>query len=312
MKVAIFGIGGQDGSLLAHVLSNSVNEIYGLTSNKLKAKKNLSRLNLLNVVQLTEIDYLDESQIIKVLKSIKPDLIYFLAGQTSVSFSYLNPSLTEDLNIKPVVAICNYCEFVAEKNVKFLHAGSSEMFGNTSDVITETTEFKPVSPYGTSKAHAVEIVRNARARRGLNFCNAILFNHESVLRSSNFIFGKVRDFLKDPNEEKLCLGNLSVIRDWGWANEFVVGMHMILMNTKSDDYVIATGVSVSLEECLRELFLISEKNFDKLVEIDQKLYRPNEINANYANISKLKRDLNWQPLVTHKELMKILKRDHLL
>lgn len=295
--VLIFGINGQDGSYLAKKLIEKKYSVYGITRNK--NYENLFRLNILKKIRLFNYSNFNDKKIKKLLKKNFNE-IYFLAGQTSVKVSFLKRILTYESNIEPLKNILDYIVNQKGKKTKFLYAGSSEMFGNINKKkkINEKSKKKPMSPYGMSKLIGYEIIKSYRLIYNIPVCTAILFNHESPLRKKSFVFKKIVDQVKKikiNNKLKLKIGNIKIKRDWGWGPEYMSGCHKILNSKKIDDYIIATGQTVSLKRVIDHSFKKFNLNWKDFTVIEKKIFREFEIKENYASIAKLRKYIKWYP-----------------
>ncbi len=275
--------------------------------------KNLEYLHVSGRVILEGCDLTDITQIIKLIKRYKPDEIYNLAAQSSVSLSFSQPIGTLQFN---VVSVLNLLESIkmldASDDIKFYQASSSEMYGKVPELpITENTAFHPLSPYAISKATAHWITVNYRESYKLFTCCGILFNHESYLRADNFFMKKViRDSfrIKYGLQESLQVGNIDIKRDFGFAKKYVEAMWLMLQKPVPGDYLICSGKSVSLRSIIEHIFnrLLIPK--EKIV-IDSKLYRPTEIEDIYGNNAKAKQALQWEYDMNFFEVLDILMEE---
>ncbi len=307
-KALIFGVTGQDGSYLAKYLIKKNYLVTGI----FRRKKfiNLKKLDLLKKLELKLIKKENEVKIIKILKK-NFDEIYFLGGQSSVIDSFKKRSETYFSQIKPVKIILNYILNQKKKKSKFLFAGSSEIYGNINGKkkINENNQKKPVSPYGLSKLIAYEIIKSYRQMYNLPICTAILFNHESPLRTEKYVFKKIINSVKKVKNnkvKKISLGNISIKRDWGWAPEYMIGCNKILNSKKIDDYIIATGKTVSIRKILHLSFKNYKLNWKKHIYVSKKKIRTFDIKQNYADIKKIKKNINWVPKLNYLNLIKML------
>lgn len=297
MKTAIItGITGQDGSYLAKLLLEKGYKVIGITrsynsSNIVKLKY----LDIYKIVTLEECDLMDVSSIIKILKKYVPDEIYNLAAQSSVGLSFDQPIGTMQFNIISVLNLLESIRMVDE-NIKFYQATSSEMFGKVEKLpITEKTILHPSNPYAISKATNYWTVINYREAYGLFACNGILFNHESFLRSDNFFIKKIIKQslnIKYGSQKVLKVGNIDIKRDFGYAPKYVEAMWLMLQQRKADDFIICSGKSLSLREIIYYIFDKLKIERDKLV-VDEKLYRPVDIDDIYGDDSKARKFLGW-------------------
>ena len=331
-KALITGITGQDGSYLAELLLEKGYEVHGII--RRSSSFNTERIDHLYrdrhekgvKLFLHYGDLTDSSNISRILEEIKPDEIYNLGAQSHVRVSFDLPEYTADAD---GLGTLRLLDAIRDKgmDVKFYQAGSSEMFGKVLETPQqETTPFYPRSPYACAKVYAHNISVNYRESYNMYVCNGILFNHESPRRGGTFVTKKIVDAfrnIKDGKQEKLYLGNLEAKRDWGYAKDYVEAMWLMLQQKAPDDYVVATGETHSVREFVEEAapyfdFEIEwqgsgmeEKGIDKktgktIIEIDEKYFRPAEVDLLLGDASKAKEKLNWEPKTKFKELVKIM------
>jgi GDPmannose 4,6-dehydratase len=295
-KALIFGISGQDGAYLAQFLLARHYEVWGTSREARNDHPNLQALNLTSRIKLLACNMNDGASIRQVLDAADPDEVYNLAGQTSVSYSFLQPLET----LRSIAhSTLNLLECIRQRAIpcRLFHASSAECFGDHGlTPVTETTPFHPKSPYGVAKASAHWQVACYREAFGLYACSGILFNHESPLRPQKFVTQKVIaavGAISRGGEQKLHLGAIDVFRDWGWAPEYVEAMWLMLQQPTPDDFIIATGQSHSLRDFVEVAFAsIGRSSADFLVQ-DGSLLRPTEIKYSYADVHKIQRVLNW-------------------
>ena len=305
-KALILGVSGQDGSLLANFLLNKGYKVFGGSrDSESNSFKNLKLLGVLNEVEKTSISINDFRSVISSVNEIKPDEIYNLAGQTSVSLSFKQPVETIEsivignLNLLEAIRLSNY-------PIKFYNAGSSEMFGDTINPANEKNALNPKSPYGVAKSAAYYQVANYREAYNVYASTGILFNHESPLRKKHFVTAKIVNAVCEihlKKRKKLQLGNLNIIRDWGWAPEYVEAMWKILQIDNPSDFIIGTGVSMSLENFIQIAFEYFDLDWREYVEVSDQLKRPSDIVSGYADSSKAKKILNWEAKIKDKKLI---------
>ena len=297
-KALICGISGQDGAYLARFLLEKGYEVWGASRDAQAASfHNLTRLGIREKVLLESMAPNDFRSVLQLLMKAVPDEIYNLAGQSSVGLSFQQPVETLEsisvgtLNLIEAIRFCG-------GNVRFYNASSSECFGDTGGApANENTPFRPRSPYAVAKAAAFWEVANYREAYGLFACSGILFNHESPLRATRFVTKKIVAAavrIAGGSDEKLCLGNMAIHRDWGWAPEYVEAMWCMLQQPQPDDYVIATGESHSLEEFVAEAFASVNLDWHEHVETDLGLMRPTDITAGRGDPSKAQEKLGWE------------------
>jgi GDPmannose 4,6-dehydratase len=298
MKTALItGITGQDGCYLARQLLGLGYRVIGTSRDAESARSgNLRRLGIADDVELRSMNPTDFSSVLQVISAHKPDELYNLAGQTSVGASFDHPVETlESIG----VATLNFLEVMRlyAPQVRFYNACSSECFGHAaSGRFDEDSPFRPRSPYAVAKSQSFWEINIYREAYGLFACSGILFNHESPLRHPRFVTRKVISAalrIANGSPERLSLGNTSVIRDWGWAPEYVVAMHLILQQEKPRDYVIATGAECSLSDFVGEVFRTVGLDAANHVDIDPSLFRPSELQRSVGNPARATEHLGW-------------------
>jgi GDPmannose 4,6-dehydratase len=319
MKTAIItGITGQDGAYLSKFLLEKDYKVVGITRNLQSDILNgLNFLGIENKVELVEANVFDLSNIIRLLEKYKPEEFYNLAAQSSVGLSFEQPIGTLEYNIISVANILEAIRII-NKDIKFYQSSSSEMYGNVDKNILPIDEnfiIHPASPYAISKAAAHWISVNYREAYKLFVSSGILFNHESVLRRQNFVTKKIISTalkIKAGALDVLKVGNTSIMRDWGYAPEYVKVMWQMLNVEKPGDYVICTGEAHTLQEFIDKVFINLDLDPKKYVQFDEKLYRPVELEIIYGNNTKAKTQLGWQYNMTFDELIKQLIEDEIL
>ena len=314
-KALITGITGQDGSYLAELLLSKDYEVHGII--RRASTFNTERIDHLyqdphiNGVRLFLYygDLADSTNLIKLLYRIQPDEIYHLAAQSHVRVSFDIPEYTGDVTGLGTIRIL---EAIRETGLraKFYQASSSEMYGKVQEVPQrETTPFYPRSPYGAAKLYSYWLTVNYRESYGMFACNGILFNHESPRRGETFVTRKVTRAaarIKAGLEEKVYLGNLDAKRDWGYAKEYVEAMWLMLQQEEPDDYVIATGETHSVRELLEETFSYAGLDWRKHLAIDERYYRPAEVDLLIGDPGKAKRKLGWEAKTKFKDLVRLM------
>lgn len=314
-KALITGITGQDGSYLAEFLLAKGYDVHGVI--RRASTFNTGRIDHLykdphlNGVRLFLHygDIADSTNLIKLLYRIQPDEIYHLGAQSHVRVSFDIPEYTGDVTGLGTVRILEAIRETGLKT-KFYQASSSEMYGKVQEVPQrETTPFYPRSPYGAAKVYSYWLTVNYRESYGIFACNGILFNHESPRRGETFVTRKVTRAAARINvglEDKLYLGNLDAKRDWGYAKEYVEVMWLMLQQDEPDDYVVATGETHSVRELLEETFSYAGLDPRKHLAIDQRYYRPAEVDLLIGDPSKAKRKLGWEAKTKFKELVRLM------
>lgn len=311
----ITGINGQDGSYLAEFLLKKGYIVHGLV--RRASTLNIERIkHLLNYPHKDEKLFLhygdlsDSGSINGIFAKIAPNEIYNLGAQSHVRISFDIPEYTADITGLGTLRVLEAMRRYAP-SAKFYQASSSEMFGKVKETPqNELTTFNAQSPYGIAKVFAHETACRYRDAYGLFISCGILFNHESPRRGGNFVTKKIVEGvarIKAGLQDKLYLGNLSAKRDWGYAPEYVEAMWLMLQQKKPEDFVIATGETHSIEEFLKLAFKrIGIKNYKKYIEIDERYYRPNEVNILLGDITKARKILKWHPKTKFADLVNIM------
>jgi GDPmannose 4,6-dehydratase len=297
-KALICGISGQDGAYLAKFLLEKGYEVYGGSrDSQMSTFNNLGILGIKNDINLVSVNLIDFRSTLQSIIKIKPDEIYNLSGQSSVSLSFEQPVETlESISIGTL----NILESIRFSNsdIKFYNAGSSECFGDTKDnPADENTSFQPRSPYAVAKSTAFWLVSNYRESYKINASTGILFNHDSPLRPDRFVTKKIISTackISKNKNIKLKLGNIDIVRDWGWAPEYVEAMWLMLQNEIPEDYVIATGESNSLMDFIITSFEYLNLNYADHVISDNNLLRPSDFKTGRANPAKAEIKLGWK------------------
>ncbi|MBF2048269.1 MAG: GDP-mannose 4,6-dehydratase [Leptolyngbya sp. IPPAS B-1204] len=307
MKTALIcGISGQDGAYLAQLLLSKGYTVCGTSRDaQMSTFRNLVRLGIRDRVKTCSMALNDFRSVLQVISKIQPDEIYNLAGQTSVGLSFELPVETMESITLGTLNLLEAIRFIGAP-IKLYNAGSSECFGDTgTTAASETTPFRPRSPYAVAKAAAFWQVANYREAYDLFACSGILFNHESPLRPKRFVTQKIVSTacaIANGKFEKLYLGNIEIQRDWGWSPEYVEAMYRMLQQDQPDDFVIATGQTSSLQAFVAEVFAYLGLDWQDHVEIDKSLYRPTDIAVSCGDASKAKQRLGWQARYTMKDI----------
>ena len=327
MKVALItGITGQDGSYLTEFLLEKGYEVHGIV--RRSSSINTDRIDhIFNKIKLHYGDLNDSTNIIRVIQDVQPDEIYNLGAQSHVKVSFETPEYTGQVDGLGTLRVLEAVRLLGmEKKTRIYQASTSEMFGKVQEIPQkETTPFYPRSPYGCAKLYAYWTTKNYREAYGLYACSGILFNHESPRRGETFVTRKITRGLKAISEGKqnvLKLGNLNALRDWGHAKDFVEAMWLMLQQDKPDDYVISTGEQYSVRDFVNEAapyFGIdiewqnteqkTEVGIDKntglvRVIVDERYFRPAEVDTLLGDASKAKEKLGWEPKTSFKELVR--------
>jgi GDPmannose 4,6-dehydratase len=313
-KALITGITGQDGSYLAELLLTKGYEVHGII--RRASTFNTGRIGHIYVdphskkakLFLHYGDISDAEQINNIIFNIKPDEVYHLAAQSHVRVSFDIPEYTGNITGLGTTRILEAIRRGGKK-IKFYQASSSEMFGSALPPQSETTSFKPQSPYACAKLYSYWLTKNYRDGYNMFACNGILFNHESPRRGETFVSRKITRAVANilvGKQDKLYLGNLEAKRDWGYAPEYTEIMWLILQQGRPSDYVIGTGRSHSVKELVEEAFSYVGLKWKKYVKIDSRYFRPTEVNNLIADIKKVKKVFKWQPKVNFNDLIKIM------
>jgi GDPmannose 4,6-dehydratase len=297
-RALICGISGQDGTYLTELLLREGYEVVGTSRDAEQSTfSNLASRGLRKRVRLVSMNLTDFRSVLQILDQVRPDEIYNLAGQSSVSLSFEQPIDTFN---SITVAALNLLEAIRFSGhpVRLYNACSSECFGDTGDTAAnENTPFRPSSPYATGRAAAFWAVANYREAYKLHVCSGILFNHESPLRPERFVTRKIvaaARRIAQGSKERLSLGTLSIVRDWGWAPEYVDAMWRMLQQATPRDYVVATGEAHSLEEFVAEAFGALGLDWHAHVDIDKSLTRPTDPHAVRGDPRRIAEDLGWR------------------
>jgi len=334
MKALITGITGQDGSYLAEFLLKKGYEVHGII--RRSSSFNTGRIEHLYIDSLIEDmhkskkihlhygDMTDSTNIIAIIQQVQPDEIYNLAAQSHVKVSFETPEYTANADAIGTLRVLEAVRLLKLDNIKIYQASSSELYGMVQETPqSESTPFYPRSPYAVAKLYGFWITKNYREAYDLFASNGILFNHESPRRGETFVTRKItlavaRIFLGI--QEKMYLGNLNALRDWGHAKDYVECMYKILQHNNADDFVIATGEMHSVREFAELSFKkvgidlewegegINEKGIDSntgkiLIEIDPKYFRPTEVDLLLGNSNKAKKELGWKPKTSFEQLI---------
>ncbi len=330
-KIALItGVTGQDGAYLSEFLLEKGYEVHGLKR----------RSSLFNTARIDHLfhdihvkgqsfflhhgDMTDSSSLTHIIQKVQPDEIYNLAAQSHVAVSFEEPEYTANSDALGTLRVLEAIRILGmEKKTRFYQASTSELYGLVQETPqTETTPFYPRSPYGVAKLYSYWITVNYREAYGLYACNGILFNHESPVRGETFVTRKITRALARINlglQERLYLGNLNALRDWGHARDYVEMQWLMLQQDEAEDFVIATGVQNSVrdfvEAAAEEIGMeiewrgegVDEKGFDAsgecIVEVDPRYFRPTEVETLLGDPSKAKQKLGWEPRISFKDLV---------
>ncbi len=314
-RALICGISGQDGSYLAKLLLDRGYEVWGSSRDaEMATFDNLRRLAICDSVRLVSLNLRDAGSILGLLRRIRPDEIFSLAGQSSVSLSFEQPVETIESIALGTLSLLEAIR-LSDLNIRLYNAGSTECFGDTGDAVAnEKSPFNPCSPYAVAKASAFWTVANYREAYGMFACTGILSNHDSPLRPKRFVTSKIVHAvasLATGRDLHLSLGNLNVERDWGWAPEYVEAMAEMLSQPSPADYIIATGSSHSLQDFLETAFQLIGKEWREYVTIDEHLLRPTDIMRNKVDPSKAAKSLGWKAKNGMREVVSMMLESEL-
>lgn len=312
-KALIIGISGQDGSYLARLLVEKGYKVFGTSRDaQVSSFYNLIQLKVIDDVVVSSMAVNDFRSVLKVFCEVEPDEVYNLAGQTSVSLSFEQPVETMDSISYSTLNLLEVIRFLG-KPTKYYNACSSECFGDTGvTCANESTPFRPRSPYAVAKSSAFWLVDNYRQAYNMFACSGILFNHESPLRPNRFVTKKIVSIackIAAGFNEKLCLGNIDINRDWGWAPEYVEAMWMMLQRESPTDYIIATGVTRSLKDFVESVFRCLDLDWQMHVDIDSSLFRPADIKFSSGSADKAFREMGWKAHYKMDEVIQAMVRD---
>ena len=307
-RALITGITGQDGSYLAEYLLEQGYDVIGMI--RRSSTVNFERIHhIQDKVTLVAGDLLDEVSMIHLLREHRPSEVYNLAAQSFVQTSFSQPVFTGEVTGLGVTRILDAVR-VVDPGIRFYQASSSEMFGKVQAVPqTETTPFYPRSPYGVAKLYGHWITVNYRESYDMYACSGILFNHESPRRGLEFVTRKITNAvarIKLGKDKELRLGNLDAKRDWGYAKDYVRAMHLMLQQDTADDFVVSTGETYSVRRFCEIAFGHVGLNYQDYVVIDERFYRPAEVDLLVGDPAKAATKLGWKPEVSFEQLVTMM------
>ena len=313
-RALITGVTGQDGSYLSELLLEKGYEVHGII--RRSSTFNTSRIDHLykdphepsNNFHLHYGDITDGVGISNILREIEPHEIYNLAAQSHVKVSFEMPDFTAQVDAVGTIRLLEAIR-ASKIDTRFYQASTSELFGSTPPPQSETSPFAPQSPYAAAKLYSYWVVRNYREAYGLHATNGILFNHESPRRGETFVTRKITMAaakIKLGLQEKLYLGNLNAIRDWGYAKEYVESMWLMLQQDASDDFVVGTGVGATVRDFCEASFGAVGLDYKDHIETEDRYLRPTEVDALIADPGNTKQKLNWSAKTNWRELAKIM------
>jgi GDPmannose 4,6-dehydratase len=306
-KALITGITGQDGSYLAEFLLEKGYRVGGLV--RRSSSLNLDRLvNVIDRIELISGDLLDQNSLVTAIEQSKADEVYNLAAQSFVATSWRQANLTGEFTALGVTRLLEASRLVNPK-IRFYQASSSEMFGATNPPQNEASPFHPRSPYAVAKVFGHYMTQNYRESYGMFACSGILFNHESPRRGLEFVTRKVTNAvarIKLGLQTELPMGNLNAQRDWGFAGDYVSAMWHMLQAESPQDYVVATGVSHSVEYLLKVAFAYQNLDYKDYVRVDPALIRPAEVDYLCGDASRAREAFGWEPGTTFEQMIAMM------
>nr|AYW76471.1 MjmSI [Streptomyces sp.] len=316
----ITGITGQDGSYLAEHLLAQGYRVWGLIRGQANPRK-LRISRLASDVTFVDGDLMDQASLVAAVDAVQPDEVYNLGAISFVPMSWQQSELVTEVNAMGVLRMLEAIRMVSgldksrgggrgSGGIRFYQASSSEMFGKVTETPQrETTIFHPRSPYGAAKAYGHFITRNYRESFGMYAVSGMLFNHESPRRGAEFVTRKISlavAQIKLGLQDKLFLGNLDAVRDWGFAGDYVRAMHLMLQQDEPSDYVVGTGRIHSVRDAVRMAFESVDLDWEDYVAIDPTLVRPAEVETLCADSTRARTQLGWEPTVDFRELMNMM------
>ena len=307
-RALITGITGQDGSYLAEFLLEKGYDVFGLI--RRSSTVNFERIShIQNDIQLLSGDLLDQLSLTSALETAQAEEVYNLGAQSFVPVSWEQPMLTGEITGLGTTRLLEAIRSV-NPNIRFYQASTSELYGKAQQTPqSESTPFYPRSPYGVSKLYAHWITINYRESYDLYACAGILFNHESPRRGLEFVTRKITHGvarIKKGIDKELCLGNLEARRDWGYAGDFVEAMWLMLQQRSPEDYVIATGKDRTIREFCEAAFAHVGLDWQEFVKVDERFFRPAEVNILLGDSSKAQNQLGWKPKVSFEEMVQMM------
>ena len=292
----VLGCKGQDGSLMCRSLLKKNYKVIGLIRGKLKDQSNLHKLDIKNKIKIETGDISDFNVINNLIERYQPDCVYNLAAQSSVGQSFQNPKETIDSIVNGTINILNVCKIINYTG-RIFFAGSSEMFGNIEDKANVDYQQKPNSPYAIAKQASFNLVKMYRELYDLKCMTGVLFNHESTLRPETFVTQKIiktAQEIKKSKKKKLIIGNIDIVRDWGWAPEYVNAIQLIAESKVVKDYVVCTGRASSLKTFIQKVFTKLELNWEEFTVVNKNLFRASDIKRSCGDPTQLFEELGWE------------------
>jgi GDPmannose 4,6-dehydratase len=309
----ITGITGQDGRYLAELLLSKGYQVYGLVRGQNNPKEHDLRREIPEIT-LLQGDLLDMSSLVNAMHMARPDEVYNLGAVTFVPYSWQNPRLTFDVTgggVLNMLEAVRLYQQVSRRPVRYYQASSAEMFGDAQEIpLRESSRFYPRSPYGAAKAYGHYMTVNYRESYGMHASSALLFNHESPRRGTEFVTRRITQAVARISlglQDCILLGNLQAQRDWGFAGDYVEAMYLMLQQDKPDDYVVATGEAHSVGDFLDLAFgLVGIDDWSPYVRVDAEQMRPAEVDVLIGDAAKAHSVLGWKPRVSFAELVQMM------
>lgn len=314
-RALVTGITGQDGAYLAKLLLDKGYKVYGAQRRNTGLQHwRLDRLGITDEVEFVDFELNEFSNIVRVLEQTAPDEVYNLAAQSFVHLSFEQPTYTSDTNYMGPSRLLEAIRMVCPE-AKFYQAGTSEMFGKVREIPqSEGTPFYPRSPYGVAKLGAYWMTINYRESYDMFACNGILFNHESPLRGKEFVTRKLVHNLvkvKKGDLDYVEMGNMDAKRDWGHAADYVEGMYLMMQQVIADDFVLSMEETHTVEQFARTVCNALELNYDDVIKINPKFFRPAEVDLLMGSSTKARVDLKWRPKYTFETLIEEMVTEEL-
>ena len=303
----VIGCSGQDGSLLCKSLLESGQNVVGTSRKNVSEHKNHQKIGIAGELNIKILTMENSSEIVKLLTKIQPDHIYNFSAQSSVGISFQHPYETQQAIVNATSNLLEACRYIQHRG-KVFFSGSSEIFGETLQAANLESNINIKNPYAAAKYQSLILARLYKETYGINAITGIFFNHESHLRSEKFVTQKIIhgaiECAKN-KKHKLVLGNLEVARDWGWAEDFIEGVQLIMNSDKIEDQIICTGQLTTLKEFIQITFDYLGLNWESHVISDKKFYRKSDIQISYGDPTKLEKDLGWR---AKKDIKAIIKK----
>ena len=292
----VIGVTGQDGSLMAKSLLNRTDRVVGTSRSIQPSLKNLNKLKIADQIEICSLDTTEVLHIQKVIKKINPNEIYHLSGQSSVGRSFIDPIDTYKSIVLETLSLLEACRKLGFDG-KIFFAGSGDMFGTTKGAACIKTPKRPISPYGIAKKNSFDLVKYYRNVMSMKCVTGVLFNHESPLRSENFVTQKIIQGAINASKNKnfkLSMGNISISRDWGWAEEYIQAMQLMTQAEYCEDHVICTGESNTIEIFIEKTFNYLGLDWKKHIKIDKSLFRSSDISISRGDPKPMENKLGWK------------------